>query len=61
METIFDNFHYTLDTLILAKTFHTFEFIGKLAYLSLATLVSLHYNVYKYVVKSATLIIRYLN
>ena len=45
---------YLLDTLILAsKKFHTFELIKKLANLTLATLVSLYYNIYKNKVKSA--------
>ena len=47
---------YLLDTLILAsKKFHTFELIKKLANLTLATLVSLYYNIYKNKVKSAIL------
>ena len=35
--------------------------LGKLAIINLATLVSLHYNIYKNRVKLATLKISYLN
>ena len=48
-------FSATLDTLILAcKKFHTFEFFaGKLANFTLATVVSLNYNICKDRVKLA--------
>ena len=52
---------YTLDTLMLAsKKFHTFVIFRPNSYFYLATLVSLHYSIYKNRVKLATFQISYL-